>query len=138
MNGSGSIGGNPITNGMNVNLLTTLPLGPNTFKVAATDNVLNSASASVTFTIIVTPQSIIDDVKQFRSSGDISDLSVYTGLIDKLNQALAARTKGNCNSAANNYQSFINQVMGQIGKGITPTAAAILIADAQYLIAHCP
>jgi hypothetical protein len=29
-------------------------------------------------------------------------------------------------------------VQAQTGKKITPTAAAVLIMDAQYLIAHCP
>jgi hypothetical protein len=29
-------------------------------------------------------------------------------------------------------------VTAQTGKSITPRAAAILIADAQYLITHCP
>ncbi len=40
--------------------------------------------------------------------------------------------------SANIYQAFINEVSAQSGKGIDPTAAAIMIADAQYLIAHCP
>jgi hypothetical protein len=138
MDGSGTIGGSPITNGMTINLLTTLPLGSNTFAVGATDNVGNPNSASVTFTIMVTAQSMIDDVKQFFASGAISDPAVYQGLLDKLNAALAARNKGNCKTAGNNYSAFISQVQGQIGKGITAQAAAILIADAQYLIAHCP
>jgi hypothetical protein len=92
----------------------------------------------VVFTIIVTPQSIIDDVNQFYSSGAISNATVYAGLLQKLNDALAARNAGKCGNAANIYSAFINQVMGQIGKGVTATAGNILIADAQYLIAHCP
>jgi hypothetical protein len=36
------------------------------------------------------------------------------------------------------YQSFIGEVMAQTGKKVSAFAAAILIADAQYLIAHCP
>ena len=35
-------------------------------------------------------------------------------------------------SAANTYQSFINQLQAQSGVGVDPTAAAIMIADAQY------
>jgi hypothetical protein len=34
--------------------------------------------------------------------------------------------------------AFIHEVSAQRGKSITPVAADILIADAQYLIAHCP
>jgi hypothetical protein len=43
-----------------------------------------------------------------------------------------------CTTAANNYQAFINQVKAATPAYITPNAANIMIADAQYLIAHCP
>ena len=72
------------------------------------------------------------------SSGAISNANVYSGFLQKLNDALADRNAGKCSTAANVYSAFINQVMGQIGKGQTASAANILIADAQYLIAHCP
>jgi hypothetical protein len=92
----------------------------------------------VVFNIIVTPQSIIDDVNYFWSSGGITDPAVYQGLLDKLNQAAAKYSNGQCKVSGNVYQAFINQVMGQAGKGISSSAANILIADAQYLITHCP
>ena len=34
--------------------------------------------------------------------------------------------------------AFVNEVQAQAGKAIDNAVAAILIADAQYLIAHCP
>jgi hypothetical protein len=137
MNGSTTVGGSGLPSGQMINLLTTLPLGPNTFAISAADKVNNMSSASVTFTIIVTPQSIIDDVNQLQGSGGIS-ANIAAALLAKLNAALAKRNAGECGTAANIYAAFINQVMAQTGKGITPAAAAILIADAQYLIAHCP
>lgn len=137
MNGSTTVGGSGLPNGQMINLLTTLPLGPNTFAISAADKVNNMSSASVTFTIIVTPQSILDDVNQLVGSGAIR-ANMATPLLAKLNAALAARAAGQCGTAANIYSAFINQVMAQTGKAITPAAAAILIADAQYLIAHCP
>jgi hypothetical protein len=137
MNGSTTVGGSGLASGQMINLLTTLPLGQNTFAITATDKVNNMSSASVTFTIIVTPQSIIDDVNQLQGSGAIS-ANIAGALLAKLNNALMKRNAGQCGAAANIYSAFINQVMAQTGKGITPAAAAILIADAQYLIAHCP
>jgi hypothetical protein len=137
MNGSTTVGGLGLPSGRMINLLTLLPLGSNTFAISATDNVGNGSSASVTFTIIVTPQSIIDDITQFLASGAIS-ANIANSLLAKLNNALAARNRGQCGPAGNIYQAFINEVNAQTGKGITPAAAAILIADAQYLIAHCP
>jgi hypothetical protein len=137
MDGSTTVGGSGLPSGQMINLLTTLPLGPNTFAIAAADKVNNQSSASVTFTIIVTAASIVDDVNQLQGSGAIS-ANIAGALLAKLNAALAKRNAGQCGAAANIYLAFINQVMAQTGKGITPAAAAILIADAQYLIAHCP
>jgi hypothetical protein len=136
MNGSGTVGGSPIVNGLTINLLTALPLGNNTFSIMAYDKVLNMSSASVTFAIIVTAASIIGDVTQLQASGGI--IMNTNPLLAKLNAATADRKAGNCAGAATVYQSFISEVMAQTGKGITPAAAAILIADSRYLIAHCP
>jgi hypothetical protein len=137
MNGSTTVGGSGLPSGQMINLLTTLPLGPNTFAITAADKVNNTSLASVTFIIIVTPQSIIGDVNQLQASGAIS-AGIAAALLAKLNAALAKRNAGQCDPAGNIYGAFINQIMAQTGKGITPIAAAILIADAQYLIAHCP
>ena len=136
MNGSGTVGGSTIVNGLAISLLTALPLGPNTFAITAYDKVLNTSSASVTFTIIVTAASMIDDVNELQASGAITMNT--NPLLAKLNAALADRGRGNCTAAGNDYGAFINQVMAQTGKGITAAAAAILIADAEYLQSHCP
>jgi hypothetical protein len=137
MNGSTTVGGSGLPSGQAINLLTSLPLGPNTFAINAVDKVGNASSASVVFTIIVTAQSMIDDVNQLAGSGAIAATEVNS-LLAKLQNAQDQRAKGNCNSSGNMYQAFINEVNAQTGKSITPAAAAILIADAQYLIAHCP
>ena len=55
-----------------------------------------------------------------------------------LKAAADARARGNCQTAANNYRAFINGLQAQLGKGVDAGAAQIMIADAQYLIAHCP
>jgi hypothetical protein len=34
--------------------------------------------------------------------------------------------------------AFISELSAQSGKGVDATAAAIMVADAQYLIVHCP
>jgi len=138
MDGNSTVNGIPLTSGSSIFLLTNLAIGNHTFTINAADTVNNKSSASVVFNIIVTPQSIIDDVNYFWSSGDITDPAVYQGLLDKLNQAAAKYSKGQCKTSGNDYQAFINQVLGQAGKGISSAAANILIADAQYLITHCP
>ena len=138
MDGSPTLAGHGLASGQAISLLTELPLGSHTFAVAATDKAANSSSAALTFEIIVTADSIKQDVTQLLGAGMIKNAGIANSLTAKLNAAAAARAKGNCATAANIYNAFINEVQAQTGKGIDPTAAAILIADAQYLIAHCP
>jgi len=59
-------------------------------------------------------------------------------LLAKLSNAAKKFNSGDCMTAKNIYQAFINEVQAQTGKGISEAAAAILIADAEYLIANCP
>ncbi len=128
--------GTPVSNGQAVHFLTALSLGPHTFTVIASDNLNNSGTTSVAFSVVVTAQSIKDDVTQFVASGKIT--LNETALLAKLDAAAKSRAAGNCTAANNQYDAFINQVMAQSGKKIDPAAAQIMIADAQYLMAHCP
>jgi len=70
-------------------------------------------------------------------------ISCYSGgeansLLAKLDAAAASRAGGRCGTASNQYSAFINELQAQAGKGVDATAAAIMIADAQYLIVNCP
>jgi hypothetical protein len=136
LDGSTTLAGHGLSSGQAINLLTELGLGSHTFTIDAVDNLGNERSVSVTFTIIVTADSIEADVNQFVSSGDIKD-QLANSLLAKLDAAAAALARGQCGTADNIYQAFIHEVQAQSGKGISATAASILIADAQYLIAQC-
>ena len=125
-----------LEDGQPIKLLTELSLGEHTFVIAAVDNVDNQTSPSVTFSIIVTPESIQADIQEFLESGDITQ-DEGTSLLRKLQAAARARTDGNCSTANNIYRSFINELLAQKGKHVRPAAAAIMIGDAQYLITHC-
>ena len=130
--------GHSLASGQTINLLTELTVGDHTFTVTAADNVGGTNTASVTFTIIVTAASIESDVTQFLAAGAIKNKGEANSLLAKLDAAAAARARGQCSTAANLYQAFINELLAQSGKGVDATAAAIMIADAQYLITHCP
>jgi hypothetical protein len=91
----------------------------------------------VTFTIIVTAESIMESVAQLMQAGGGVEQR-GNSLMGILANAAANRRVGNCRAAANQYNAFIKHVQAQTSKSIAPVAAAILIADAQYLIAHCP
>jgi hypothetical protein len=129
--------GSALTSGRDINLLTQMKVGQHKFYVSAVDNAGNESSNSVTFAIVVTAASIQDDVNQFVAAGKITK-NEGKSLLTKLASAAKARAKGNCPNAATIYTSFISEVLAQSGKSIDPAAATILIADAQYLIDHCP
>ena len=137
MDGASTLAGHGLASGQQINLLTEMTLGPHTFTVNAVDYVGNTGSASVTFNIIVTPESLEEDVDQFLSAGKIT-LDDGKSLLKSLDAAAKARSRGVCGTADRIYQSFINEVLAQSGKKIDADAARILIADAQYLMSHCP
>jgi FIMAH domain len=130
--------GHSLASGQTINLLTEMTIGNHTFAVTAADNVGDTNSASATFTIIVTPASIMTDVTQLLQSGAIKNQGLATSLLAKLQAAATARSSGQCSTAADIYQAFINELMAQSAKGVGATASAIMIADAQYLMTHCP
>jgi hypothetical protein len=134
IDGADKLAGHDLQSGQAINLLTELPLGNHTFKIDATDNLQNAASSSVTFKIIVTPESIKEDVNQFLANGAIKNNSFANSLLAKLNASAKAK---DCKTSGNIYQAFINEVQAQKDKGIDSNAADIMIADAKYLIDNC-
>jgi hypothetical protein len=137
MDGSTTLAGHGLASGQTINLLTELPAGTHTFTVEATDTVAHTAATSVTVNIVVTPESIEEDVRQFHNSGDINSAVIAASLLAQLEVAETAWNLGNCLAANAAYAVFRTQVHTLSGIAITPTAANILIDDANYLIAHC-
>jgi hypothetical protein len=136
MDGAATVAGHGLASGQAIILLTQMSLGSHTFVVTAVDNVGHKGSKSVAFTIVVTPDSIIDDVNQFVAAGLITQNP--QSLLAKLDNARTKRAAGDCAASANMYQAFINELQAQSGNHVDATAAGIMIGDAQYLIMHCP
>jgi len=137
IDGNSIVGGSPVANGLAINLLTALSLGQHTLTVNSVDNVGNTSSASIQFTIIVSSQSIVDDVTQFTASGAVQPTNGES-LVQVLSLAKDAYSGGRCPEGIAHLNHFIQLVQARTPGSITPTAAAIMIADAQYLMLHCP
>jgi hypothetical protein len=73
-------------------------------------------------------------VQYYYSSGAIDNWGIYISLLAKLQGALKALSKGQTDVAINKLTAFINEVQAQSGNHITAEAAAILIADARWVI----
>jgi len=140
LDGAATVGVPPhgLASGQVINLLTEMTIGNHAFQVKATDNAGNVASPSVTFSVVVTAASIVDDVNYFLAHGGVTSKNEGNSLLQKLKAAAAYRAAGDCNDASATYQAFINELNAQKGKTVTPAAVTIMIADAQYLISHCP
>ena len=120
-----------VTNGQIIDLYT-LALGDHTFEVKAVDNAGNEAVASVAFSITATTDSLAASLNRFFEEGKIDNAGILNSLLKKLEM------KGNSKNFANKLQAFINEVQAQSGKHVTAEAAALLITDAQWVIAHLP
>ncbi len=68
-------------------------LGNQTLVASSTDNVGNATSTSLTFRIISTPQSTIDDVERAFALGWIAKKDIKNDIISKLNQATKIEKK---------------------------------------------
>ena len=138
LDGSTTLSGHGLASGQVINLLTEMSLGPHSFTVEGVDQLANHGIATVPFTIVVTPDSIKEDVNLFLAAGLIKNGGMANSLLSKLSSAAAARTRGQCATAANGYDAFIQELQAQAAKGVDASAATIMIGDAQYLIANCP
>jgi FIMAH domain len=136
LDGATTLAGHGLESGQIIQALTELSLGTHVFAINASDNLLNSGGKIVTFEVVVTPESIKEDVNFFLAQGDIKNNGLANSLLAKLNSAANAIERGQGHTAINVYEAFINELNAQSGKGVDATAAAIMIADAQYLIAH--
>nr|NIS79717.1 hypothetical protein [Anaerolineales bacterium] len=115
--------------------LFTFSLGAHTLVVTAVDNAGNSATETVEFTVIATVESLQDLVTMFYESGYFySPKGMYTSLIKKLYAAEAYIDAGEIDEAIGVLGAFMNHARAQSGKHVSEFAAAILIADAEYVI----
>ena len=144
LDGASTLDGHGLASGQEINLLTELTPGTHTFEVKALDHLGNASDASVTFTIIVTPASLAEDVNEFLSDGCIDGAGIGNALTSKLDETQRALNSGNINTAINTLKAFLNQVQAQSGKhifasctinGNTFNPAGILIGDVTYLMA---
>src|SRR5258705_12152956 len=107
MDGSSTVAGGALPSGRAIDLLHALPLGPHTFTINALDNVSNaSPQGSVTFTLVVTPESVAQAVNQLLASGAVAAKS-GPSLLAKLTNAIAKRNAGRCDVASDMYGAFI-------------------------------
>jgi 2',3'-cyclic-nucleotide 2'-phosphodiesterase (5'-nucleotidase family) len=124
-----------VINGQVIDLYT-LALGDHTLTVYAMDKAYNQSSKSVTFKIIATTESLLSGVTRFYSEGKIDNQGIANSLTKKVENAQKSLEKGKPDTAINQLNAFINEVQAQSGKHITTEAANLLIADAQWVIAH--
>jgi len=88
--------------------------------------------------VLITAESIKADVRAALASGAITNLDFASALLAQLSAAEAARSRGQCATAANIYNAFINTLKAQSGNQVAATTASQLISEAKFLIANCP
>jgi methionine-rich copper-binding protein CopC len=103
-------------------------LGAHTFSATAVDNAGNTGSGSVTFDVIVTPQSLSNLTTRF-----VSKPGVAQSLVAKLVAAGDNMTAGQTNAADQQIEAYIHELEAQAGKSITVQQATLLIGLARAL-----
>jgi 5'-nucleotidase/UDP-sugar diphosphatase len=114
--------------------LYTVALGSHTLNVTATDYYGNTATKEATFSVTATVPSLTTSVNRFYLEGMIKNAGIRDSLLTKLSSAQAYLDAGMTKQAINGLNAFINAVKAQKGKAIATDAAALLIADANWVI----
>jgi len=91
------------------------------------------SATGVGFTVVATIDTLIGAVNSFVSAGQI-DASVGKSLLVKLNDAKQALARGSVTAARGKLSDFKSQVSAKSGQGIAPSAAQVLLGDADYVL----
>jgi hypothetical protein len=129
---TGTIDCAAVANGQTIPLLT-FAVGSHTLFVSASDQAGNISLSYVTFRIVATIDTLMGAVNTFIAAGQI-DASAGRSLLSKLEDAKQMLSRGHLGAARNKLTEFKSQVSAQSGRSISPSAAQLLIADADYVI----
>jgi 2',3'-cyclic-nucleotide 2'-phosphodiesterase (5'-nucleotidase family) len=127
--------GAPVSTGQVIDL-HTLALGNHVLTVNAVDRAGYPATASVSFSVNATVKSLTTSVNRLFKEGKITNDGNLNSLLVTLQHAQDALNSGKAKVAVNSLEAFINKVQAQSGKHVDAAAAALLIADARWVIAH--
>ncbi len=83
-------------------------------------------------------ESIVTQVNQYCTGGQISGKGTCNSLLQKLQGAIEARDRGQPEVACNKLNAFSNEVQAQSGKKVDPAAAQVLINMVTPLCSPAP
>jgi hypothetical protein len=123
------LAGDPCTGPLVAAPAYTLGLGSHTVTVTATDRAGNATTASATYTVQVTLDSLAALTRQFEAQPGVAN-----SLVVKLNAAKAAAARGDTAAERESLAAYQNDVAAQSGQTLTPDQASVLESLAQALI----
>jgi hypothetical protein len=127
-NPTATLDGIPVASGETIQPLS-LPVGSHTVAVSAEDNAGNVSAAAISFQIVASIQSVTTAVNIYIAGGQI-DAATRNSLMAKLQDAQNAYDRGNLTVVRNKLADFIDVC----GKRLNAAVAAVLTADAQYVL----
>jgi hypothetical protein len=129
-----TLDGAPATNGQVLDMFFLAP-GLHTIVVTATDNLGNTSSATRTFEVHATAESLNNNIDRACNLGLIK-ATLCNALKAKTKAALAAHNRGQHATEHNILRALIHQLEAKRGKGVDAATADRLIAFIQDLIAR--
>jgi len=124
----------PVANGDALDMSLLWP-GTRTVTISATDNLGQGVATACTFEIVPTTSSILANLARAASEGLIRNAGLTNSLESKLRAAAAAAERGQCHTAQNQLNAFLNHMEAQRGQGVDAAVADRFMAYARHLIA---
>jgi hypothetical protein len=129
-----TLDGGPAANGQVLDMFFLAP-GLHTIVVTAIDNLGNSSSATRTFEVHATAESLNNNIDRACNLGLIK-ATLCNALKAKTQAALAAHNRGQHATEHNILRALVHQLEAKRGKGVDAATADRLIAYIEDLIAH--
>jgi len=132
-----TLDGNPVAIGSSIDTFLLAP-GEHTVTYTAADNVANTSTASVTFRILATPQSLLANLDRARAAGQFPGDPLFKNVRKHIAKALDEQAAGHLNSSFGELNAALSELEAGRNRNdgeVDPHVADLLIASISELIA---
>jgi hypothetical protein len=110
------------------------PLGSHTLSGEAEDFAGWVTSDADDFEVIATLEDLPETIRELLRRGEFSNAGVANSMIQKAENALASKERGQLTPARNQLGALLNEISAQSGNHLSTRGATLLVGDIQYIL----
>jgi hypothetical protein len=110
------------------------PLGSHTLSGEAEDFAGWVTSDADDFEVVATLEDLPETIRELLRRGEFSNAGVANSMIQKAENALASKERGQLTPARNQLGALLNEISAQSGNHLSTRGATLLVGDIQYIL----